>query len=156
MADLSCAYTLVSSGGTIVFNDGDLHTIDDLYWIADINGLDGPSIRAPIDNAPQAHGGIVHAFWKGPRHITMEGSIVIQSVPWGGPCLAERNQMEEDLRVVLEGCIQADGSLTWTPTGLSSRSLTVRHDVPLEFSPQENYMIMGFTFGLVSADPDWA
>ena len=126
-----------------------------MYWISGIEGLDGSSIRAPIDNAPQAHGGIVHGFWKGPRHITFEGSILIQSVAWGGSCLVERNAMEEDLIDALEACLQADGTLTWTPAGLSARSLTVRHDVPLQFTPQENYMIMGFVFGLVAADPDW-
>lgn len=155
MADLSCVYELVTPNGTITFNDGDLYTTDDLYWISDIEGLDGPVIRAPVDNAPQAHGGIVHTFWKGPRHVVMQGAIVIQSVPWGGSCLTERNTMEEALRVALESILQQDGTLTWTPEGLSQRSLTVRHEIQLDFSPQENYMIMGFTFGLVSADADW-
>lgn len=155
MADLSCVYTLACPGGTVYFNDGDLHTLDDLYWIATIAGLDGAPIRAQVDNAPQAHGGIVHTFWKGARHITMEGSILIQSVPWGGSCLNERNHMEEVLRAALESTLQANGTLSWTPTGQAARSLTVRNDVPVEYTPQENYLIMGFTFGLVSADPDW-
>lgn len=156
MADLSCVYELSTPGGTIRFNDGDLNTTDDLYWIAQIEGLDGPILRAQIDNAPQAHGGLVHTFWKGPRHVTMEGSILIQSVPWGGSCLNERNEMEDDLRVALESIIQADGTLAWTPLGQSARSLTVRHDVQLQYTPQENYMIMAFVFGLVSADADWS
>lgn len=85
----------------------------------------------------------------------MEGSILIQSVPWGARCLPQRNAMEEALIDALESILQADGTLSWTPAGLAARSLTVRHNVPLEFAPQENYMIMGFVFGLVSADPDW-
>lgn len=155
MADLSCLYTLTTPGGTITFNDGDLHTTDDLYWISTIEGLDGAALRAQVDNAPQAHGGLVHTFWKGPRHVVMDGAIVIQSVPWGGDCLVERNDMEENLRVSLESIIQADGTLAWTPSGQAARSLTVRYDVQLQYTPQENYMIMGFTFGLVAADPDW-
>lgn len=155
MADLACVYTLTTPGGTIRFNDGDLKTSTNLYWIAEIDGLDGATIRAPVDNAPQAHGGIVHSFWKGPRHITFDGNILIQSVPWGWPCLTERNAMEESLRVALESILQADGTLSWTPAGQSARSLTVRHDVQLQYTPRESYMIMGFTFGLVSAASDW-
>lgn len=155
MADLSCTYTLTTPVDTIVFNDGDLHTLDDLYWISDIQGLDGSTIRAQIDNAPQAHGGIVHTFWKAPRHIVIEGAILIQSVPLGAACLPERNAMEAALLYSLDSIIQADGTLAWTPAGLPARTLTVRHDVPLDYSPAENYALMGFTFGLVSADPDW-
>lgn len=148
-------YTLTTPSGTITFNDGDLHTLDDLYWLADIQGLDGAPVRAQMDNAPQAHGGIIHTFWKGPRHVVMEGSILIQSQPLGANCLTERNAMEEALRVALESILQADGTLAWTPTGQSARSLTVRNDVPLDYSPAENYALMSFTFGLVAADPDW-
>jgi hypothetical protein len=157
MADLSAVYTLTTSGGNITFNDGDLGTTDDLYWISEIEGLDGPSIRAQVDNAPQAHGGIVHTFWKGPRHVTMQGSIIIQSVAPGGYCLPERNQMEDDLREALDSILQADGTLSWTPAGLGTvtRTLTVRNDIPVQYSPQESYMVMGFVFGLVSAAADW-
>ena len=153
MADLSCVYTLATPGGTISFNDGDLHTLDDLYWIQTIQGLDGAPIRAPIDNAPQAHGGLVHAFWRGPRHITMEGVIFVQSIPLGGPCLTIRNAMEDALRVALESTHQANATLSWTPTGGSAKTLTVRNDIPVEYAPQENYAIVSFTFGLVAANP---
>lgn len=155
MADEAAVYTLTAPGGTIVFNNGDLHTLDDVYWIQDIQGLDGAPIRAPIDNAPQAHGGILHNFWKGPRHVTINGVILVQSIPLGGACLSIRNDMEEDLRAALDSLLQADGTLAWTPTAMSARSLTVRYDVPVDFTPAENYAIKAFTFGLVSANPDW-
>lgn len=155
MADLAVPYTLATPGGTVVFNDGDLYTLDDLYWVTEIQGLDGPSIRAQIDDAPQAHGGLVHNFWKGARHVTMEGVILIQSVGLGAACLTERNTFENNLRVALESTLQADGTLSWTPTGGAARSLTIRNEVPLEYTPQENYAVMGFTFGLVAADPDF-
>lgn len=160
MADYTTTYTLAGTSTTVVFNDGELGggSLDDLYWISDIDGLDGAPLRAQIDNAPQADGGIVHTFWKGPRHINIQGDIIIQSVPFGSNCLAERNDMEEALRVVLEEIIRADGTLTWTPLGQGTggqRSLTVRNDVPLDFSPTNNYITQGFTFGLVAANPDW-
>lgn len=155
MADLATIYTLATPGGTIVFNNGDLHTLDDLYWITQIQGLDGAPIRAPIDPAPQAHGGLIHNFWKGPRHVTMEGVILVQSVPLGGHCLTIRNAMESALRVALESTLQANATLAWTPTGGAASTLTLRNEVPLEYTPQENYAVMGFTFGLVAADPDF-
>lgn len=156
MADLAAVYTLTTPAGTISFNDGDLRTLDDLYWISEIEGLDGAQIRAQVDNAPQTHGGIVHTFWKGPRQVTMQGAIIVQSVPFGAYCLPVRNEMEQDLRVALESIIQADGTLSWTPAGAAStKSLTVRHNIRLDFSPQENYVIMGFVFGLIAADPDF-
>lgn len=155
MADLSVTYTLTTPGGTIVFNNGDLYTTDDLYWIQTIQGLDGAPIRAPIDNAPQVDGGLVHDFYLGPRHVTMEGVILVQSVSIGGPCLTVRNTLEEALRAALQSITRADGTLAWTPTGGSGRSLTVRNEVPLEYSPAENYAVMAFTFGIVAADPNW-
>jgi hypothetical protein len=158
MADYSCQYTISGPSLTITLNNGELGngSRDNLYWIGDIDGLDGPPIRAQVDNAPQTDGGIVHTFWKGPRHINFQGDIIIQSVPFGGPCLEERNEMEDALRGVLESIIREDGTLSWIPTGqFQTRSLTVRHDVPLDFSPTNNYMTQGFVFGLVAANSDW-
>jgi hypothetical protein len=157
MADISALYTLVTPAGNILFNNGTLAhgSTDDLYWLSDINGLDGAPLRAQIDNAPQAQGGIVHTIWRGARHVDMQGDIFIQSKPLGGACLPARNAMEEALREALESIQQIDGTLSWTPSGLTARSLTVRNDVPLDFSPANNYATMAFTFGLVAADPDW-
>lgn len=160
MADLACVYTLSTPAGSVLFNNGTLGSgsTDDLYWISEIEGLDGPSIRAQVDNAPQAHGGIVHTFWKGPRHVTIQGSILVQSVPWGGDCRGVQNVMEDDLREALDSILQADGTLSWMPEGMGTitRSLTVRNDIRVDFSPQENYLIKGFVFGLVSAAADWS
>lgn len=155
MADLATIYTLTTPGPDIVFNNGDLNTTDDLYWITNIQGLDGAPIRAPIDNVPLGDGGLVHDFWLGPRHITMEGIILVQSVSIGGPCLTVRNSMEEALRAALESLLRANGTLAWTPVGQGARSLTVRNDIALDFSPAENYAVMAFVFGLVAANPSW-
>jgi hypothetical protein len=123
-----------------------------------IQGLDGSSIRSPVDNVPFGHGGIVHTFWKGPRHIVFEGVLVTESVgfpSFGDACRQVQNEMEADLITALESILGADGTLAWTPLGEAARSLTVRHDVTLEFSAIENYALKQFTLGLVAADPDW-
>jgi hypothetical protein len=153
MADVAVLFTLTTPGGTILFNNGSLHTTTDLYWITEVGGLDGAPIRAPIDNRPLIDGGLVHNFFKGPRHVTVEGVIIVQSQPLGQACQTVRNTMENNLRVALESILQADGTLAWTPTGLGARSLTVRHDVPLEYRHVENYLLLSFTFGLVAATP---
>lgn len=155
MADLTAVYTLTTPGGTISFNNGDLHTTTDLYWIQNIRGLDSPSLRTPFDDAPQTHGGLIHNFWKGPRHIGFEGVILIQSVPIGGACQEELNGMESALMTALESILQTDGTLAWQPLGDSSKSLGVRYEVPLEITPSDNYATRSFTFGLIAGDPDF-
>lgn len=158
MADLSAIYTLTTPGGVIIFNDGELRDGQDKYWLSNIQGLDGSNIRAPIDNVPFGDGGIVHDFWKGPRHVLIEGTFVHESVGFpgsGNACRQKRNEMEETLRAALESILRDDGTLAWTPLGLAARSLTVRHDVTFEAPETENYTLKTFTFGLVAADPEF-
>lgn len=156
MADLSTVYSLSTPGGTVLFNNGDLHGIVDLYWIQTIAGLNGAPIRTPMDNAPQAHGGLVYNFWKGPRHVGLEGFIIVRSVPFNSAeCQEVLNGMEDDLTDALESILQADGTLSWTPAGGSGRSLSVRCEIPFDPQPAENYAVRTFTVGLVAADPDY-
>lgn len=158
MPDLGATYTLSTPGGTISFNNGLLKDGTDKYWIQNIQGLDGAPLRTPQDNVPYGDGGIVHNFWKGPRHVVMEGVLVTESAGWpshGELCRIVQNEMEDDLITALESIIRADGTLAWTPAGQSARSLTVRNDVPCEFTAIENFVLKQFTFGLVAADPDF-
>jgi len=157
VADLSVPYTLSTPAGTVIFNNGTLKSLDDLFWIQTIQGLDQASIRAPVDEVPFGNGGIVHTFWKGPRRVIFDGVIFIQSVPIGsGSCQALLNEMEEDLRQALDSISgDTDGTLTWTPTGMSGRSLDVRCEVPFDPQPIEDYALRSFSFGLVSASADW-
>lgn len=158
MPDLAATYTLATPGGTIIFNSGDLKDGTDKYWVQNISGLDGTSIRAPIDNVPFGDGGIVHDFWKGPRHVVFEGVLVTESVGFpshGDACIQRQNEMEEALIDALESILRDDGTLSWTPLGLAARSLTVRHDVTLEVSAIENFALKSFVFGLVAANPAW-
>lgn len=151
MADIAVPYTLETPAGTIDFNDGSA----DQFYIGEIQGLGTAPIRTPVDNAPQAHGGLVHNFWKAARNITIEGVFLITSVPQGTQCQAIRNAMEEDLRAALESILQTDGTLTWTPVGLAERELSVRHSVPLECPHQDAFLLRAFNFGLIAANPDW-
>ena len=155
MADVGAIHTLSTPGGTIIFNNGDLHTLTDLYWIQEIDGLDGAPRRAPVDPRPLTHGGLVHPFWKGPREFIVEGVILIQSNPVGDACRTARNSMEAALITALDSILAANGTWSWTPIGLSGRSLTVRNQDKVDFKHQEDYALLGFTFGLIAANPDW-
>jgi hypothetical protein len=149
--DIGVQYTLTTPGGTINFNDGSANQ----YYLSTVGGLDGPTIRAPIDDRPQTDGGIVHDFFAGPRHITFEGVLLIQSTHIMNSVVQIRNTMEDNLRTAVVSLLRADGTLAWTPQGKSARSLTVRHDVPLDFTNIENYLLLQFHFGLVAANPYW-
>lgn len=97
----------------------------------------------------------MHRFWKGPRRITFDGAILIQSVPIGGACQEALNAMEEPLRVALESLLADTGVLSWTPLGQAFRSLEVQCEVPLDIQPIEDYALRSFSFGLVAGNPDW-
>jgi len=149
MADVATQYTLTTPGGTILFNNG----ATDEYYLGDVQGLDGAPIRAPIDNRPQTDGGLVHDFFLGPRHITLDGILFIRSSRVQNTILTQRNVLEAALQAALDSILRADGTLAWTPYGGSAGSLTVRNDVPLEFRYIDNYQNKAFSFGLVAADP---
>jgi hypothetical protein len=158
MADNSAVYTLTTPGPDITFNQGDLRDGTDKYWIQIIHGLEGTTLRTPVDNAPQTDGGLVHPFFRTARSMVFEGIFITESVgfPGGGDaCLQRQNEMEDQLLQALESIVAADGTIAWQPLGLSARSLTVRNNVPLETSPGENYILRNFTFGLIASDPFW-
>ncbi len=156
MADLNTIYTLATPGGTVTFNNGDLFDGTDKFWIQEISGLDGIDVRAPVDNVPFGHGGILHAFWRAPRQLSLDGVLLVESVPSSSSsCPALLNTMEEALRAAVDSLITASGTLSWTPAGQSAKSLTVfHHGQPrLDFRPVENYALRQFVFGLISASP---
>ena len=156
MADLVSSYSLSTPGGTVVLNGGTLGggSLDDLYWIGAIHGLDGPTIRAPVDDVPFGDGGLVHKFWKGPRHVSFEGALVVQSVPFGSTCQSALDDLEDALNTALGSILQTDGTLSWTKQNGNAQALNVRYEVPLDVQPIENFALRSFTFGLVSASAD--
>jgi hypothetical protein len=152
MADYSCVYTL----GAISFNNGTFGhgSLDDLYWIDTIHGLDGPTLRVPQDDVPFGHGGIVHRSWKGPRHPVFEGRLIVQSVGLGG-CQEVLNEKEAALNAVLDAILAPTaGTLAWTPAGGSAESLSVFYEQTLDVQPADNYRTRSFNFGLVSESAD--
>src|SRR3990167_9245660 len=94
MADVGVVYTLSTPGGTVLFNDGfDPFAGADQFYITEIRGLAAPALRTPIDNVPLGDGGLVHDFWKGPRHIWIEGIFLIQSTKIMNSIVVIRNEM---------------------------------------------------------------
>ena len=72
MADVGVVYTLDTPGTDITFNQyTEPFTGHDQFYITEIRGLEGPSIRAPQDPVPLASGGLIHTFYYGPTHITV-------------------------------------------------------------------------------------
>ena len=160
MPDLASPYTLTTPGGTILFNNEGIDLFNmvggpDEYYISDIQGLDGAPIRAPVDNRPQTHGGLVHPFFMGPRRVTIEGSLMIRSTRVQNTMRLIRNDMERNLRIALQSILQADGTLSWTvprQAATDSFSLLVRNEIMVEFRGIE---LKTFVFGLIAADPDY-
>lgn len=155
MADLTCEYLLTTGGGNITFNDGTLGDGTDKFWLTSIQGLDGPLIRAPVDLVPFGDGGIVHQFWKGPRHVVFDGMLLIESSMSQADCQLLRNDLIADLEAALNSIIPSTfGTLAWTPAGQSSLSLSVGYEIGLSVNYSDNYAVANFNFGLISAAAD--
>jgi hypothetical protein len=152
MADVAVVYTLTTPDGTVVFNDGG----SDQFYITEVRGLGAPALRTPFDNVPLGDGGLIHDFWKGPRHIGVEGILLIQSTRQMDDIVIARNDMEEELTDALESILRADGSFSFTPQGLANRTFTVRYEVGIEFVHTDNYLTDAFSFGLIAGEPDWS
>lgn len=146
MAEIAISYTLVTPGGTIVFNDG----VGDEYRLTNIGGLDGRPIRATVEDAPQTDGALIYPFFAGARHITPEGYLKIVSVSDEAAVLAARNAMEDALIAACASILRADGTFSFTRTGGALRSYTVRCDMPPIFTGERG-PIKSFALGLVSA-----
>ena len=152
MADLTVEYTLTTPGPDIVFNDGTLWDgLADKYWIDAIQGLDGPTIRAPVDLVPFGDGGIVHTFRLGPRRIIFDGMLLLDP-PTLTNCQARRNDLRDNLLSALASIVTASGTLAWTDTGASSYSIAVFNEVGCQITYTDDFRVSRFSFGLVSED----
>lgn len=151
MAESAAPQTLTTPTGTILFNQ-DITVAgvaNCMYWVENTEGLDDAPVRAPQEDRPRTPGGIIHDILDGARHITIEGYLYI------GPDTAynqvvARNTMERDLRLVLRGARTADGSYSYSPTGLGTDVYTIRNDVPVTYPGK---MPKRFIFGMVAGDP---
>jgi hypothetical protein len=140
MAEFSAPATLVTPAGTIAFNPA---AGGDGYYLTAVHGLGQAPLRATVDDKPQAAGGIVHPFLRGARRITAEGFIL----PVVGSGLVTAM---DALTAALESIEQADGTWSWTPTGGSAKSLTVRCEIAVDY---DSARPKTFAFGLVAGDP---
>jgi hypothetical protein len=145
MAEYSCVFTLTTPGGTITFNSGS----GDEYVLnpEQCSGLDQAPLRTPSDDRPQTDGALVFNRKRKARFPVLAGILLNRT----GTATA-RNTMENNLRTALESIEGANGTLAWTPTGGSARSLTVRSEIPLECP---GGFVKSFMFGLIAANPVW-
>lgn len=156
MADVATTYTLTTSGGTIVFNTGSIGDGTDKYWINSIRGLDSPTLRVPIDPVPFGDGGIVHQTWKGPRHVVVDGLFLVESPV---NCMERRMDLQVALMDALESIIAPNqGWLEWQWAGQLPQQILCSYEVGLETTYSDNFLVLNFSFGLVSemADPEAA
>lgn len=147
MAEYSGTSTLTTPGPDITFNagSGDEYRLDPEMC----SGLDMAPLRVPVDDAPQTDGGIVHDGFYGAWPFVLGGEFLNRT-----GTAAARNTMEENLRLALHAIVRADGTYSWTPSGQSARSLTVRAYVP-SLSVSGGYH-KRFLISLVAATPSWA
>jgi hypothetical protein len=152
VADVVTAYTIASSGGTVIMNNGTLGDSTDKYWLTQgPRGLDGADLRVPTDPVPFGSGAIVHSSWEFGMRAGFEGVILIESTKLESLCQTIRNDMINDLRNCLRGALAPNSAtVSWAETGIGNRSLTMYYEVPLDTQYIENYMLMSFTFGLLS------
>lgn len=102
MADYSVPCALESSVGVLDINPGP--GLPGIH-LTGLPGFDSPSVRAPIDNKPQADGAIDHVFFYGPRNWSLEGVII-------GSSLADRDAREQSLKAQFHALVKAP---LWTP-----------------------------------------
>lgn len=119
-------------------------------------GLDGGPIRRQVDPKGVTDGGLVHAAFFGPRLVTWKGKILIQSVDWEltPEYLAAVNTLMLTMTSGLEGILNSDFTLNWTPTGLGAHSLVLQYGMPngeIQFSG--TMLDLQWQFQTISSDP---
>lgn len=138
-------HTLVSPNGyTAVFNNpasGDY--VGDLLGPEAISGLDSATVKSSVIERAQSAGALQGYNFPGQRPITMRVTINASTT-------TIRNQRTDKLRKVLNDCMIADGTLTWTPDGSISQFVKVRKNA--EYREAGAWVKEGF-FGLLAADP---
>lgn len=153
MSDVASVYTLTTPGNDVVFNDFDLHTEEDGYWLIDVTGLDEADTRVPRFNKPVADGSrVLPGYFTGlaPAFV---GEYVIQSTVILDEIRAIRNTMRRYLRDALREIIDADGTISWQEPVVGDTidcSLTVRYAEKLTSSYESNYAQKFFAFTLFS------
>lgn len=156
MADLCCPYSV--AGFTINDATAGVDRLLTSFNNGQITGLDGAPVRSQIDLLAVTNGGIVHTKYLGPRIISFGGEVHIQSVTPDDTTayVTAINTLEASVISALEGILNTPSTLSWTPTGLSARSITVTYGVPGQEVQFQGPMLPGertFSFSLVAELP---
>lgn len=138
-----------SAGSPIAFNAGDLFDGTDLYWLADVQGLDSADIRNPRFKKPVTDGARVLRRYEDGLLPVFLGMYLIQSVP-ENQCQPVRNEMQHALLTCLRACEQTAGTLSWHEEGVGDCTLAVFYDVRLTHQYESDYRVETFSFGLAS------
>ena len=150
--DVASVYTLTTPGPDISFNDFELHTEEDGYWLNSIDGYEA-DLRVPRFNKPVTHGTrVLPGFFTG-MAPGFTGEYVIQSTRVMDEIRAIRNYMRRQLRDALRSIIDADGTLAWDepiPGDTINCSLTVRYVEKLTTGFEASFAQSTFAFSLVS------
>ncbi len=137
--------TLVSSGGTISFNDatGDTWALDP----ARCSGLAMRKVRSSIYNRAQIDGYYFGNFYLEGRHLLLAGTILVDDTTEAA-ALATRESMIASAIAVLEPIATGSTGSTGTLNFVGGSTLTVKCDVALD---PTGAWLKSFVFGLVSA-----
>lgn len=116
MSEIYLGYSLDTPLGTLSFNPDP----NEGLYLTDIAGLDGATMRSNVQNLPQRDGAYVFDTIRGARYPVLSGEIRVLST------LAARLTAMEQLTQYTDSIRRSDGTLRWTPTGLTERGCTVR------------------------------
>ncbi len=124
MSQIQIPYSLVTPAGTLTFNAEDG---SDNYFLSEVQGMDGAALRSTYDPLPNRDGAYVYPSFRGAALPVLIGEI---RIPDGN--LTTRKTLMDNLLSYTDSIRNADGTLKWTPTGDTERSLTVRMlDAPM-------------------------
>lgn len=148
MEEYSAPATLDTPGGTVTFNDATGDTLQ--HDPTQCDGLGMVDLRSSVDDASQTDGGLVHPAFSTARRPTLGGVVRIRSGGDDADYAEARNTLMADLIAALESIRRADGTYTWTPTGGSLLTVTVRCEIRVKFT---GAVEKSYLFGLVAGDP---
>jgi hypothetical protein len=144
--DTGIPMSLETPAGTLVLNDYQSEV--GCYMVDKITGMDGASIRNPIDNLPQRDGAVLHPFFRGPRIFTIEGLIV-------GPTPTLMTSLQNGLIAACESTIDTvapSARFFFDPPGQQTRFVQCKVYDPLEISP-DGVGTRRFAVTLIAPDP---
>lgn len=152
MSDVAAVYTLTTPADDIAFNDFELFTEEDGYWL-NTAPFDEPDLRVPVFNKPVTHGSrVLPGFFTG-MVGNFVGEYVVQSTRIPEEINRIRNTMRRTLRSALRAIIDADGTVTWVEEVVGddiSMSLTVRYREKLVTGFESDFAQSTFNFALIS------